>query len=91
MLFNMSDLTSQQLYALGVTERVTSCFSVVGILFIFGTFLLSSYFNKPINRQIFFASIANVCVNVASLISENGPSAGANSALCQFQAFVVQM
>ena len=53
--------------------------------------MLSPYFNKSINRQIFFASIANLCVNVASLISEDGPIAGQQSALCQFQAFVVQM
>ncbi len=87
----MAGLTPGQLKALSVTERVTSCFSVVGILFIFATFMLSPYFNKSINRQIFFASIANLCVNVASLISEDGPVAGQQSALCQFQAFVIQM
>ena len=86
-----ADLTPGQLKALSATERVASCFSILGILFIFATFWLSPHFNKAINRQIFYASIANLCVNVASLISENGPMAGQQSALCQFQAFVVQM
>ena len=87
----MADLSTGQLNALSITERVTSCFSLVGIFFIFATFTLSPYFNKAINRQIFYASIANLCVNIASLISEAGITAGPTSALCQFQAFVVQM
>ena len=87
----MTKLPAGQLNALSITERVTSCFSLVGIFFIFATFTLSPYFNKAINRQIFYASIANLCVNVASLISQAGIMAGSTSALCQFQAFVVQM
>lgn len=87
----MASLTPTQMKALSVTERVTSCFSLVGIFFIFATFIFSPYFNKSINRQIFYASIANLCVNIAALISEDGPMAGQQSALCQFQAFVVQM
>ena len=85
------NLTRGQLKALSITERAASCLSLLGIFFIFATFTLSPYFKKSINRQIFYASIANLCVNVASLISEDGPIAGQSSALCQFQGFVVQM
>lgn len=87
----MSDLSEYQLNVLSTTERVGSCFSLVGIAFIFATFLLSSYFKKSINRQIFYASIGNLGVNIAALISEDGPRAGPDSALCQFQGFMVQM
>ena len=84
-------ITTGQLRALEITERVNSSVSVVGILFVISTFLLSSSFNKPINRLIFFASFGNLGSNIASLISEAGPIAGNTSSLCQFQAFLVQM
>ena len=86
-----SDLTPGQLTALSVTERVNSCISLVGIFFVIGTYLGSAAFDKPINRLIFFASFGNLGSNIASLISEAGPLAGPASALCQFQAFLVQM
>ena len=52
---------------------------------------LAMELGRPINRQIFYASIANLFVNIAGFISEAGPVAGQSSSLCQFQAFVVQM
>ena len=87
----MSDLTQHQLNVLSTTERVGSCFSLAGIAFIFATFLLSPYYKKSINRQIFYASIGNLGVNIAALISEDGPARGQSSALCQLQGFLVQM
>ena len=87
----MPDLTPHQLNILSTTERVGSCFSLAGIAFIFGTFLLSPYYKKSINRQIFYASIGNLGVNIAALISEDGPARGQSSALCQLQGFLVQM
>ncbi|KAI9754013.1 MAG: hypothetical protein M4579_004889 [Chaenotheca gracillima] len=85
------ELTAQQLKAMVVTERVTSCLSIVSIFFILFTYLFASGFNKPINRLIFYASWGNLGVTVASLISEAGPNAGQFAPLCQFQAFMVQM
>lgn len=82
--------TPSQLNAMIITERVTSIFSLVGILFILSTFLLARGFDKPINRLFFFASFSNLGMNIAALIAEDGVYAGQNSSLCQFQAFAIQ-
>ena len=82
--------TPSQVNAMMITERVTSIFSLLGILFILSTFLLGRGFDKPINRLFFFASFSNLGMNIASLIAEQGVSAGQNSSLCQFQAFAIQ-
>ena len=82
--------TPNQVYAMMITERVTSIFSLLGILFILSTFLLGRGFDKPINRLFFFASFSNLGMNIAALIAEDGMSAGQNSSLCQFQAFAIQ-
>lgn len=84
-------LSTSQVTALVVTERVNSAISIAGILFILATFAFSPYFNKPINRLIFFASFGNIGSNIAALISDAGPIAGQSSATCQVQAFLVQM
>ena len=55
------------------------------------TFILSSKFRKPVNRLIFYASWGNLLGNIATLISQDGVRAGQNSALCQVQAFLIQM
>lgn len=85
------ELTANQTNAFAVTERVTSIFSLLGILFILSTFLLGRGFDKPINRLVFAASWSNLGMNIAALIAEDGVTAGANSSLCQFQAFAIQM
>ncbi|KAF6235973.1 hypothetical protein HO173_005601 [Letharia columbiana] len=82
--------TPSQVNAMMITERVTSIFSLLGILFILATFLLGRGFDKPINRLFFFASFSNLGMNIAALIAEDGVSAGQNSSLCQFQAFAIQ-
>jgi len=83
--------TSDQTNVMAVTERVTSIFSLLGILFILSTFLLGRGFDKPINRLVFFASWSNLGMNIAALIAEDGIAAGRTSSLCQFQAFAIQM
>ncbi|KAL8769870.1 MAG: hypothetical protein Q9209_004308 [Squamulea sp. 1 TL-2023] len=81
-------LTDGQTYALMITERVVSVFSIIGILFILVTFYFLNSFNKPINRLVFYASFGNLGMNIACLISEDSIHAGP---LCQFQAFLIQM
>lgn len=49
-------LSHTELHNLEITERVASCFSLVGTSFIFFTFLYSPAFRKPVNRLIFYAS-----------------------------------
>ncbi|KAL6719300.1 hypothetical protein ACLMJK_003539 [Lecanora helva] len=85
------ELSKGQIHAMTVTERVTACFSLIGILFIIFTFLLGRGFDKPINRLIFFASWSNMGMVIAALIAQDGIAAGQRSPLCQFQAFAIQM
>lgn len=84
-------LTTGQLRAIEITERVTSSFSIVGGLFVIITFLASAEFHKPINRLVFYASWGNMVTNVATMISRSGIQIGVNSPLCQLQAFIIQM
>lgn len=84
-------MTAHQLGALQTTERVASCFSLIGTTLIFVTFASSPNFRKPINRLIFFASWGNTLCNIGTMISESGVRAGQTSHLCQFQAFLIQM
>lgn len=62
-------LTPQQLHKLEVTERVASCFSLIGTSFILFTFLYSPVFRKPVNRLIFYASWGNTLCNVGGILS----------------------
>jgi hypothetical protein len=84
------ELTEGQLNAIVIIERVNSSLSVVGCLFIMVTFLSSRAFHKPINRLVFFASAGNIMTNTATLISRSALG-NLTGALCQFQAFLIQM
>ena len=79
------------LVTFSITERVTSAFSLVSVIFIISTFLLGRGFDKPINRLIFFASWSNLGTSIAFFISRDGIVAGPDSSLCQFQAWALQM
>jgi hypothetical protein len=84
------NLDASHLDALSIIERVNSVFSLLGSIFIIGTFLLSKAFHKPINRLVFYASFGNMIVNIGTLMSRSyiGDS---NSVGCQLQAFLIQM
>jgi len=86
----MASLSTSQIDTLAIVERVATVPSLIGIAFIMATYLLCKDFNKPINRLVFFASIGNLGMNIATLISMNGLLSGQNSALCQIQAFLIQ-
>lgn len=83
-------LTQSQLNALSVIERVCSVFSLLGSLFVIGTFVSSKSFHKPINRLVFYASFGNMMTNVGTLMSRQYIDSP-NSVGCQFQAFLIQM
>ncbi|KAH7152904.1 hypothetical protein EDB81DRAFT_648448 [Dactylonectria macrodidyma] len=83
-------LTSSQLNALSIIERVCSVFSLVGSLFVIVTFVSSKAFHKPINRLVFYASFGNMMTNVGTLMSRQYID-NPNSVGCQFQAFLIQM
>ena len=78
------------MYAVEITERVCSVFSLLGTAFIITTFLSDQSFHKPINRLVFFAAWGNIMASVATLISTSGIRLGPNGSLCQFQAFLIQ-
>lgn len=86
----MASLTASQMETLMIVERVSTVPSLVGIAFIVYTYWLCKEFDKPINRLVYFASFGNLGMNIATLISMNGPLSGQNSALCQLQAFLIQ-
>ena len=86
-----STLTPKQNLVMALTERITAGVSIFGILFIILTYIFSSYFSKPINRLVFYASWGNLGLCIVALISMNGPDAGDDSALCQFQGFMAQL
>ena len=86
-----TELSEQQLRAIEVTERVCSVASLLGTTFIIATFLTDKNFYRPINRLVFYASWGNIMANVATLISRSGIFSGVDGALCQFQAFLIQM
>ena len=87
----MTSLTARESKALETTERVASCFSLIGTIFIFVTFVSSPNFRRPINRLVFYASWGNTLCNIGTLMSESPIRMGANSHLCQFQGFLIQM
>ena len=84
-------LMPKQHHVMIYTERVMACISILGILFIILTYLFCSSFSKPINRLVFYASWGNLGLCIVALISMDGPDAGQNSPLCQFQGFMAQL
>lgn len=83
-------LTPSQLNSISIIERVCSVFSLLGSLFVIGTFVSSKAFHKPINRLVFYASFGNMMTNVGTLMSRQYLSSP-HSVGCQFQAFLIQM
>lgn len=50
-------LSEAELETFTLIERVVSVFSLLGCVFIIGTFAASKSFHKPINRLVFYASM----------------------------------
>lgn len=84
-------LSHEQLRALTIVERCASTLSILGVVAIIGLFSFSRHFRNPIQRIIFINAFYNLFDFIATMISLSGPDAGNNSALCQFQAFCLQM
>lgn len=83
-------LSPGQLNAIDVVERIAAALSLVGTLFIIGTFLFSHEYRKPANRLIFHAAWGNIMSCVTCTIAMSGPHQGEDSALCQAQGFFMQ-
>src|SRR6266576_3139830 len=85
------DFSEKQFRAFEMATRVSSSLSIIGTLYIVGTFLSCPRFRQPINRLVFYASWGNLFSNVATMISRSGITAGETSPLCLGQSFFIQM
>lgn len=85
-------LTGAQLLGVEVATRTSSVVSILGSLFIIGTYLYLPYFRRPTTRLIFYATWGNIITNIATLVSvsaiPNDPLKA--SSLCQVQSFLIQ-
>jgi hypothetical protein len=84
-------LTDAQLHTLTLVGRLASMLSILGVITIIVTFASSRHFRNPMHRLIFINAFYNLFDFIATMISTSGPDAGNSSALCQFQAFCLQM
>jgi hypothetical protein len=83
-------LTVQQIHTLVVIERTTASVSVVATLILITTFCFFKQFRTLSNTLLFYASFANLFANVAALMGRDA-IAFPNGAVCQFQAFLLEM
>ncbi|KAL3963515.1 hypothetical protein ACCO45_000519 [Purpureocillium lilacinum] len=86
----MAALTGDQIAVLNIIQQVGSSLSLVGCIFIIGTFCFCDAFHKSINRLVFYASFGNLASSVAFMM------AGLHidqplSAACQAQAFLLDV
>ncbi len=72
-------------------ERIGASLSLVGVILIFITYWLFRRLRTVPNAFIVAASVANVGASVACLIGYDGILAGDTSAVCQTQAFLLEM
>lgn len=87
---NDTGLSPFQIQVIGILERTTSVFSLIGCMVVISTFTFSKAFHKPINRLVFYATWGNLMTNVATLMGRSFLD-DINQAGCQFQAFLIQM
>jgi hypothetical protein len=85
-----SALTPRQIAILNIIQQVGSSFSLIGCVFIIGTFCFCDAFHKPINRLVFYASFGNLMASIAFMMAglyiDLPTSAG-----CQTQGFLLDM
>jgi len=85
------NLTSTERATIQNVERFGASLSLVGVSLIFVAYTLWKRLRTVPNTFILFASIANVGASAAALIGYDGIMAGNSSALCQIQAFLLEM
>jgi len=85
------NLTTTERETIQHVERFGASLSLVGVTLIFVTYALFKRLRTVPNTFILFASIANVGASVAALIGYDGIMAGDDAALCQIQAFLLEM
>ncbi|KAH6979185.1 hypothetical protein EDB82DRAFT_558807 [Fusarium venenatum] len=83
-----SGLSLGDVRVITVIQQVCSVLSIVGCLFIIGTFCLCDAFHKPINRLVFYASFGNIMASVCFIMADSFVRVP-NGAGCQTQAFLL--
>lgn len=85
------NLTDKERLTIQAMERIGASFSLVGIAFIIFAYAIFKRARTVPNTFILFASIANFGASIACLIGSAGLTDGSSSALCQTQAFLLEM
>ncbi|KAK1450583.1 G-protein coupled receptor [Colletotrichum melonis] len=87
----VQSLSQSQIDIIIALERIGASLSLVGVTLIFITYWQFKRIRSVPNLFIVFASIANVGASIACAMGYDGMRAGAESALCQAQAFLLEM
>jgi uncharacterized membrane protein (DUF441 family) len=86
----MAPLTTAQIQACAIAERVASSVSITGTLMMFVAFFCFPRYRTLLsNRLLICASFANLMCDAAALMGGSG-LAHLNSSLCQAQAFLLE-
>lgn len=83
-------LTPREVEILIIIERVGGCISVAATLTLLTTYIFIKRYRTLSNTLIFYASFANLFASVAALIGASALG-DPDGALCQFQAFLLEM
>ncbi|KAM5349202.1 hypothetical protein ACJ41O_009025 [Fusarium nematophilum] len=84
-------LSEDQIRVVIALERIGASLSLAGVTLIFITYWRFKKLRTIPNLFIILASIANVGASIACLIGQDGILGGEESALCQAQAFLLEM
>ncbi|KAG7141184.1 Cyclic AMP receptor-like protein A like [Verticillium longisporum] len=84
-------LSGTQVTTIIALERTGASLSLIGITLIFVSYYLFKRLRTIPNLFIVFASVANIGASIACLIGYDGILIGEASALCQAQAFMLEM
>jgi hypothetical protein len=84
-------LSPHQQVVISSAERAGAGLSMIGVIFIILAFFAFKRLRTVPNTFILCASIANIGASVACLIGYAGIIAGEYTALCQAQAFLLEM
>ncbi|PTD10222.1 hypothetical protein FCULG_00007569 [Fusarium culmorum] len=66
-----SELSPVDVRVIAVIQQVCSVLSIIGCLFIIGTFCLCDAFHKPINRLVFYASFGNMIASICFIVADS--------------------
>lgn len=83
-----SELSPIDVRVIAVIQQVCSVLSIIGCLFIIGTFCLCDAFHKPINRLVFYASFGNMIASICFILADSFIKVPEGTG-CQAQAFLI--